>query len=211
MNNPFSSLCKFGCAAALALLASGTSLRADSLWREDVPKPLIADKRATGVGDILTIIVQENNSTSKDNTTKTSKASGVDASIASFLFGPTASGLLTKGGKYPALKFAAKNDFTGGGQINNSEKIIAKIAVRVIDRLPNRNLVIEGTRRSAFSGETQDIVLRGVVRPEDIAGNNTIYSYNVADATISFVSKGVVTTTQKKGWFSRVWDKASPF
>ncbi|MBI3414279.1 MAG: flagellar basal body L-ring protein FlgH [Verrucomicrobia bacterium] len=211
MNNPFSSLYKIGGAAILAQLVTATSLQADTLWREDSSRPLIADKRATGVGDILTIIVQENNSTTKDNTTKTSKTSGVDASIASFLFGPTASGLLTKGGKYPALKFDSKNDFSGGGQINNSEKIIAKIAVRVIDRLPKGNLVIEGTRRSAFSGETQDIILRGVVRQEDIAGNNTIYSYNVADATISFVSKGAVTSTQKKGWFSRIWDKATPF
>ena len=61
------------------------AIAADTLWREDAPKPLIADKRASGVGDILTIIVQENNSTSKDNSTKTSKASGMDASIASFL------------------------------------------------------------------------------------------------------------------------------
>ena len=211
MNNPFSSLCKAAGAVLLASLAVQPTLRADLLWREDAAKPLIADKRANRVGDILTIIVQESSSATKDNNTKTSKASGVDASIASFLFGPTASGLLTKGGKYPAMKFDSKNDFTGGGQINNSEKIIAKIAVRVVDRLPNRNLVIEGNRRSAFSGETQDIVLRGVVRPEDIAGNNTIFSYNVADATISFVSKGAVSTTQKKGWFSRIWDKASPF
>ena len=109
------------------------------------------------------------------------------------------------------MKFDAKNDFTGGGQINNTEKIVAKIAVRVIDKLPNRNLVIEGTRRSAFSGETQDIVLRGVVRPEDIAANNTLFSYNVADATITFLSKGSLSNTQKKGWFTRVWDKVSPF
>lgn len=209
MNNRSSSLCKTAASLWLILLTGVAA--ADTLWREDAPKPLIADKRASGVGDLLTIIVEENNSTSKDNSTKTSKASGVDASIASFLFGPTASGLMTKGGKYPALKFDSKNDFTGGGQINNTEKIIAKIAVRVIDRLPNRNLVIEGSRRSAFSGETQDIVLRGIVRPEDIAANNTIFSYNVADATISFVGKGAVTSSQKKGWFNRVWDKVTPF
>jgi flagellar L-ring protein precursor FlgH len=172
---------------------------------------MIGDKRAHGVGDILTIIVQENSSTTKDNNTKTSKTSGVDASISSFLYSPLASGLLTKGGSLPALKFNAKNDFNGGGQINNTEKIVAKIAVRVIDKLPNRNLVIEGTRRSAFSGETQDIVLRGVVRPEDIAANNTLFSYNVADATITFLSKGSLSNTQKKGWFTRVWDKVSPF
>jgi flagellar L-ring protein precursor FlgH len=81
----------------------------------------------------------------------------------------------------------------------------------VIDRLPNHNLVVQGTRRTAFSGETQDAVLRGIVRPEDIAANNTVFSYNVADATITFVSKGTVSNNQKKGWFTRLWEKVTPF
>ena len=93
MNNPFSSLCKAAGAVLLASLAVQPTLRADLLWREDAAKPLIADKRANRVGDILTIIVQESSSATKDNNTKTSKASGVDASIASFLFGPTASSI----------------------------------------------------------------------------------------------------------------------
>ena len=197
-------------ALSLSLLVSPTVLWADSLW-SDSTRPMFADKRGTSVGDILTIIVQENNSTSKDNNTKTSKTSGVDASISSFLYSPAASGLLTKGGTMPALKFDSKNAFDGGGAIKNSENIIARIAVRVIDVLPNRNLVIEGSRDTAFSGEAQTIVLRGVVRPEDIAANNTIYSYNVADSTIRFVSKGTLTDSQKKGWVNKIWDKISPF
>ncbi len=196
---------------ALALLCVPVAGRADSLWRDEVSKPMFADKRGTAVGDILTIIVQENNSASKDNNTKTSKQSGMDASIASFLYSPGASSLLTKGGQMPALKYSSKNDFTGGGSVNNSENIIARIAVRVVDVLPNRNLVVEGSRDTAFSGEQQTIILRGVVRPDDVAANNTVYSYNVADATIKFVSKGSITDSQKKGWFNRVWDKISPF
>ncbi|MEO8426474.1 MAG: flagellar basal body L-ring protein FlgH [Verrucomicrobiota bacterium] len=196
---------------ALVSLSHPIRLSAELLWRDDASRSVIGDKRARGVGDILTIIVQETSSTSKDNTTKTSKTAGLDASISTFLYSPLASSLLTKGGTMPAIKYSSKNDFNGGGQINNSEKIVAKIAVRVIDKLPNRNLVIEGTRRSAFSGETQDIVLRGIVRPEDIAPNNTLFSYNVADATITFVSKGSITSTQRKGWFTRIWDKVTPF
>ncbi len=184
---------------------------ADSLWKDDVSRPLVADKRAVSVGDILTIVVQENTTTAKDQNTKTSKSSGVDASISSFLYAPSASGLLTKKGSMPAMKFDAKSDFSGGGAINNSEKIVARIAVRVIDVLPNRNLIIEGSRETAFSGEQQTATLRGTVRPEDIAGNNTVFSYNIADATIKFVGKGAITDTQKKGWFTRVWDKLTPF
>ncbi len=172
---------------------------------------MVADKRAHAVGDILTIIVQESNTASKDNSTKTARSSGVDASISSFLYGPGASGLLTKGGQYPAMKFTGKQDFTGGGQINNSERITSRIAVKVADVLPNGNLIIEGTRQTSFAGETQDAVLRGTVRREDVLSNNSVYSYNVADATIRYASKGAVTDSQRKGWFTRIWDKVSPF
>lgn len=200
---------------AWAVLAAGMVIaprvQADSLWREATVKPMFSDKRAVSPGDILTIIVQENNSTAKDSNTKTSKSSGLDASISSFLYSPAASGLLTKGGTLPAMKMKNQSDFAGGGSINNSEKITARIAVRVVDVLPNRNLIIEGSRQTVFSGETQDMILRGVVRFDDVAANNTVYSYNVADASIRFVSKGGVTDSQKKGWFTGFWDKVSPF
>lgn len=196
------------------LLLTGLPLSgtfAQSLWHDDVSKPMYVDKRATKVGDILTIIVQENTTATKDNKTATAKESSVDASIASFLYSPAASGLLTKGGQLPALKFDAKNGFTGGGSINNSEQIVARVAVRVIDVLPNGNLMIEGTRDTSFGGEQQTVVLHGVVRPDDVAANNTVYSYNIADAKVQITSHGSITDSQKKGWFTKLWDKLSPF
>ena len=84
---------------------------------------MFSDSRALRLGDILTIVVQENTSTSKDNNTQTSKKSALDASIATFLYSPAASGLLTKGGQMPAIKYNSKHDFDGGGKINNSEKL----------------------------------------------------------------------------------------
>jgi len=188
-----------------------TVLPAQSLWKDGTSVAMTSDRRARAVGDLLTIVVQENNTASKDNSTKTSKSSSIDASLDTVLFSPAASGFMTKGGKLPALKMAAKQDFGGGGQINNSEKITARIAVRVVDVLPNGNLVIEGRRTTSFSGETQEAVLRGVVRGEDIAPNNSVFSYNVADATIKYISNGSVTDSQRKGWFLRVWDKVTPF
>lgn len=198
---------------ALAALVIGLALScpADSLWREDSFRPMYADKRAGTVGDIVTILVQENSTATKDNSTKTSKNTSIDSAIATFLYSPQASGLLTKEGQMPALKLSGKSDFAGGGSINNSQKILASVAVRIIDVLPNRNLVIEGTRESAFSGEQQTIVLRGTIRQDDILANNTIYSYHIADATIKIVSKGTISDSQRKGWFQRIWDKLSPF
>ena len=111
----------------------------------------------------------------------------------------------------PAIKYKATHDFGGNGKIDNSEKIVARVAVQVVDVLPNRNLVVEGRRKTSFSGESQDVVLRGTVRPEDITAHNTVLSYNVADATIRFISKGTISDAQRKGWFTRIWDKLTPF
>ncbi|HEY1171686.1 MAG TPA: flagellar basal body L-ring protein FlgH [Verrucomicrobiae bacterium] len=196
---------------ALVTVMSVNTVSAQSLWKEETSKPMVADKKARAVGDIVTILIQESNTTSKEQGTQTAKKSGVDASIASFLYGPAASGLLTKGGKYPAMKFSSSTDFDGGGKISNSEKITARISVRVIEVMPNGNLMLEGTRQTSFSGESQEAILRGVVRTEDVAANNTVYSYQLADATIKFISKGTLSDSQKKGWFNRVWDKVSPF
>jgi len=156
-------------------------------------------------------MVQENNGASRQNNTTTSKKASADASITSFLYGPAASGLLTVGGQYPAMKYNLANSFAGGGQIQNQETITARISVKVVDVLPNDNLVIEGRRQTAFSGEKQDAILRGVVRMDDIAANNTVFSFNVADASIQFVSKGTISDNQNKGWFTRIWEKVCPF
>jgi flagellar L-ring protein precursor FlgH len=201
--------------AAMVLVAGGLTLPAPaetgSLWKGDTARSMFADKRARAVGDILTILVQENTSATKDNSTKTSKKSSVNASIDTFFYSPAASGLLTKGGRMPAMQFGGAQDFDGGGKINNSERINGRLAVRVVDTLPNGNLIIEGRRDTFFSGEKQETILRGIVRGEDVMANNTVYSYNITDASIRFVSKGTISDNQRKGWLFRVWEKVTPF
>jgi flagellar L-ring protein precursor FlgH len=195
--------------AILAIFSS--SCFAQSLWHDSISKSMYSDKRASRVGDLITILVQENTTASKDNATSTSKKASMDAAIATFLYSPAASGLLTKGGQLPALKYASANSFDGGGTIKNSEQILAQVTVRVIDVLPNGNMMIEGTRETSFSGEKQNVVLHGIVRPDDVAANNTVFSYNVADAKIHIIGKGTIADSQRKGWFTKIWDKISPF
>lgn len=186
-------------------------LQGQSLWQDGNSRNMAADKRAFAVGDVLSIVVQESSTATKDNSTKTARSSDIDAAIEAFFYSPGASRLLTKGGQLPALRLNSSQNFDGSGRINNSERIVARIAVRVIDVLPNQNLVIEGQRQTSFGGESQDAILRGIVRPYDISANNTVFSYNVADATIKFVSRGTVSDSQRKGWFFRLWEKISPF
>jgi flagellar L-ring protein precursor FlgH len=200
-------------AACAALLAAAAAAYAGpgSVWKEETSKSMFADKRARAVGDIMTILVQENNTSSKENSTQTSKSSSVNASIDTFLYSPGASSFLTKGGQMPAMKFGGVQSFDGSGKINNSEKITARIAVRVVDILPNGNMLIEGRRETTVSGEKQEVVLRGAVRGEDVAANNTVFSYNVADASIKFTGKGTISDNQRKGWLHKIWEKVTPF
>lgn len=197
---------------ATALLVSWPVVsHSDSLWRDDISRPMFCDKRGMNVGDILTIVVQENSTANKNNATTTERQSSLSAAITSFLYSPGASSLLTRGGQLPALAYNSDHKHAGNGVINDSESIVAQVAVRIVDVLPNGNLVIEGKRETSFSGERQTIILRGVVRSDDVASNNTVMSYNVADATIQFIGKGTVTDSQNKGWFNRLWDKINPF
>ncbi|HEY1716770.1 MAG TPA: flagellar basal body L-ring protein FlgH [Verrucomicrobiae bacterium] len=196
---------------AAAFVALAASIQAQSLWRDDISRPMFSDKRGSGVGDILTIVVQENTTANKNNETKTERSSSLSAAITSFLFSPGASKLMTQGGQLPAMAYNSDHKHDGTGAINDSESIVAHIAVRITDVLPNGNLVVEGRRETSFSGEHQTIVLRGVVRSDDVAGDNTVLSYNVADATIQIIGKGTVTDSQNKGWFNRIWDKINPF
>ena len=192
-----------------ASLAVPALVSAQSLWRDDVSKPMCADKRATAVGDIITIIISENTTATKNNETKTERSSSLTSAISSFLF----PGFLAKGGvggTMPSIAYSSDHKHDGSGAINNSESIIAHVAVQVKDVLPNKSLVIEGKRETSFSGEKQTIVLRGIVRAEDVAANNTVLSYNVANATVQIIGKGTVTDSQKKGWFNRIWDKLNP-
>ena len=202
---------QFLCEVTAGCLLIATPALADSLWKQPLAPSMVADRKAFAVGDIVTIVVQENSTATKNNETKTSKQGSVNDAIQAFLYSPAGSSFMTKNGTMPALQFASNHSFDGAGQVNNNEQIVAQVPVRVVDVLPNRNMVIEGTRHTSFAGEQQDIVLRGVVRSEDIAANNTVFSYNVADATIKILNKGTVTNSTRKGWLLEFWDKFAPF
>jgi flagellar L-ring protein precursor FlgH len=182
-------------------------MSAQSLWPEEVSRSMFADKRASGVGDIVTIVVQETSSANKNNETKTEKNSSWTAAVSSFLF----PGFVQYKGTTPAVQYNSDLKHDGSGAINNSETIVAQVAVTIMEVLPNHNLLIEGKRETSFSGERQTIVLHGTIRPEDITAADTVMSYNVANATIQIVGKGTVTDAQNKGWFTRILDKVNPF
>ncbi len=201
-------------AALVACLFALGQAQADSLWTKETAVSLFADHKANRVGDIITVLVMESNSASRNTSTKTEKKSDLSASISDFISGnlegkvfPGQLGSVQK----PKLGTTSQSKFEGKGAVNNSGNLNSRFAVRVVDVLPNKNLIIEGVRRTSFSGESQTIVLRGTVRPQDVTPLNTVYSYHLADVSIALKDEGSVSDVQKKGWFSKLWSKITPF
>lgn len=169
---------------------------------------LFADNKAQNVGDALTIVIVESSRASKSNNTKTNQELDWSGKITRVLFPEwlrhtTRNTDGTKNQYMPEWAWGKKRDFQGGGTINNSETIQARITVQVIDVLPNGNLVVEGTRSVSVADEEQKMVLTGIVRPTDIQPDNTVLSSYVADARILFYGKGTLSNNQRKGLITR--------
>jgi flagellar L-ring protein precursor FlgH len=183
------------------------SARADSLWPlAGAQRSMYADKKAGTTGDILTIVVAESAVATNSQTKTTDRSASVEDALSKFIY----TGLGSHKGEMPGISLSGKTSYSGGGAVNNAQSLTARAAVLVSDVLPNGNLVIEGVRIVTFSGETQYVVLHGVVRAYDIASDNTILSTNIADARVEFYSEGQLSDAQKRGWLTKVYEKLRP-
>ena len=198
---------KFTCNLLLALAAVALPARAGSLWPATGARNLVSDHKAGGVGDVLTILISESANSQSSQSTSTKRDSTIQDALQQFLF----PGRGSHNGAMPGIGATGTATYAGSGDVTNSQTLSARAAVTVTDVLPNGLFVIEGVRVVTFSGETQYVVLRGVVRPDDIGSDNTVLSTNVADARIEFHSEGSITDAQKQGWLSKVYDKLRPF
>ena len=197
----------------LLLLAGVARLPADSLWPPQAAgeRGLVADHKAARVGDILTVEVQESADATSSQSKKSSRENSLNDAVQQFIFPVAVSGLGSHAGQLPSIGITGKSSTTGGGEVANSQSLTSRAAVVVTDVLPNGNLVIEGARMVTFSGETQYVVLQGLVRPDDVTSVNTVLSTNIADARVEFISEGSLTDAQKRGWLSKLYEKLRPF
>lgn len=198
---------------AVAIGAAAPAVRADSVWSANGAgeRSMFADRKASRSGDILTVVVAESADATNTQNKKTSRDSALQDAVGQFLFSTAASKLGTHNGELPAINITGKSSYSGGGEVANSQSLSSRAAVLVSDVLPNGNLVIEGVRVVTFSGETQYVVLHGLVRPEDISTFNTIRSTNIADARVEFYAEGSLTEAQKRGWLAKLYEKLRPF
>ena len=184
-----------------------------SLW-EERRSDFYLDNKARRINDVVTIQIAEISNASQQVSTKTSRETNILASIVKFLGSPLSFGLKTFWGKdkpfSPEIESSAKSSHSGSGAISGSGKLIASIGAKVIEVMPNGNLLVEGRKEVTVEREKRLIIMSGIVRPADIEFDNTVSSDKVADARIEYVGKGVISDKQGPGIFHRFFDWVYP-
>lgn len=158
---------------------------------------LFTDVKACKVGDILTVLIFEQNQGSSKAETKTEKST-----TAQMKGGPGVGPL----DFIPLFSLDGdnSNSFDGKGENTRNGSLRAKMSVTVIARKENGDLIIQGSRTLGISGDRETLTLTGVVRQKDITRDNTIDSYLIADAEISYTGKGSANTGSRPGFFTRL-------
>ena len=186
-------------------------LSAKSIWVDGRSGSLFSDPRASGIGDLITVLVDESTSLTSSQQTSREKSSNIANEVKQFLFSPVASKFGTKKGELPKTEISTSSGSEGGGLVTNRQTLRSRASVIVVDVLPNGNFIIEGVRAVSFSGQQYYAKLRGIVRPYDVSRTNTILSSSIADARIEYVSQGSLSNAEKEGWLSRTLNKINPF
>ncbi len=179
-----------------------------SLWPADDGSFLYADRKALRVGDILTIQVVETATGINSADTDLSRQSGNTTVLKNF-FG--LGNALKQSNLVDLIEVTSENNHTGKGKTSREGSLTASMTAVVKDRLPNGNLVIQGSRLIIVNHEEQFMTLTGIVRPEDIGRNNVVLSSQIADARIAYGGIGMVADKQRSGWASWAFDWVFPF
>ena len=186
------------------------SYNANSLWRNG-SRAFFKDQRAHQIGDILTVTVNFTDKANIANETQRSRSSKEDSGITDFagsklLSGPAASVLP---GRLLSTDSTASSD--GKGSVQRQEALQTSVAAVVTQLLPNGNLVVEGKQEIRVNFEVRELVVAGIVRPEDIQSDNTIDSSKIAQARIAYGGRGQITDVQQPRYGQQVLDVLLPF
>ncbi len=160
--------------------------------------PLFENSIAHRVGDTLTISLVENTAAQKSSSTTAAKKTSVDITAP------------TLGGKAPikelGISAGSANSFGGAGDSAQSNKLNGYLTVTVARRLSNGNLLVRGQKWIGINQGREYVRIQGIVRPADIQPDNTVLSYKVADASISYGAQGVLADVNQPGLLARFFN-----
>ena len=176
---------------ALVFASFGLPAAAENLYSRESFDALVADHRALRVGDNLTVVVTEITSSTTDARTTADK----DGSV---------SGSASLHQRQQQAAFNLNETFNGGGTIERSGKLLARLTVVVQSVESDGNLRVKGEQSIIVNGDKQKLFVEGRVRQQDIAADNTVMSSRLSEARISYTGNGVLSEKQRQGLLTRI-------
>lgn len=181
----------------------------ESIWakRDKNMRGIYVDDVARQIGDILTVNITEaskvDNKAKRDLQKSTDRSTAFDGELGIDHVLPS----------IPGFNMSAKssNTLSGKADFKDERSYVDSISVVVVDIQPNGNLVIMGVRDRNITGDIQMIEVSGIVRPSDIAFNNSIKSQQIANFRVVTKSKGVAEPYNRPGWLGKLFDIIWPF
>ncbi len=186
--------------------------RTNSLWRANA-RGFFKDQRASEIGDILTVMININDTAVVNNKTKRTRDNNEDASI-SRLFGFERSLVDTLPSAFdPTNLIDIDSDSLSDsvGALSRDETITLQVAVIVTQVLPNGNLVIHGTQEIRVNFEVRQVSIDGIVRHEDVSSTNTVADNQIAEARIVYGGQGNLSDIQRPRYGQEFFDIVYPF
>ena len=195
------------------MLGPSVCLRADSIWakRDKNMRALYADDVARQIGDILTIKISEDSKVDNKAKRDLKKETGKSSSFEGELGITTPNHNLLPRMPGFSMEAESSNELKSKADYKDERSFVDRVTVVVVDILPNRNLVVMGTRDRNIAGDKQIIEVSGIVRPSDIAFDNTVKSEQVANFRIVARNSGVAAPYTKPGWLGAIFDIIWPF
>jgi flagellar L-ring protein FlgH len=171
------------------------------------------DQRAGRVGDILTVRINIADRADVGNSTSRARSGSENSGIAALLGLQAPLAKLLPGAVDPAKLVAtdSTSKSEGSGSISRRETINMTVAATVVGVLPNGNLAIRGRQEVRVNYELRELVISGIVRPEDIARDNSIPHTQIAEARISYGGRGRLSDAQQDRWGQQIYDALFPF
>jgi flagellar L-ring protein precursor FlgH len=186
------------------------SYAANSLWRNG-SRAFFKDQRAHQVGDILTVTVNFTDKANIANESQRSRTNKEDTGVSDFLGSKLLTGKAASVLPGRVLTADSTSSSDGKGSVQRQENLQTSVAAVVTQLLPNGNLVVEGKQEIRVNFEVRELVVAGIVRPEDIQSDNTIDSSKIAQARIAYGGRGQITDVQQPRYGQQVLDVLLPF
>jgi flagellar L-ring protein precursor FlgH len=191
---------------------AGTAGDGSSLWTGGSDS-LFGDRRAARRGDILTVVIEIDDSASISNSTGRSRTGQQKSGLPEFLGIPQRLDESLPDGASMAEAYETKSSssFKGQGSVSRNEKLTLRIAATVVEELPNGVLRVEGQQEVRVNFEMRELVVTGYVRPADISRQNEITYDKIAGARIAYGGRAEITDVQQPTYGQQIADIVMPF